>query len=159
MHHWRIKCLFIRLLHKSIIHTLVFFPPKSTGYMANVLRLMSDISHGENWVERVLGLSLQWACLRKSGEARGEQGQRGVVHRSHCRHPSHSTLPVSPRETLPVWLCPYANIHPHTNTHKRTSLQRGGDSHQHTLQHLWNILGAPAPPTPRNTHPSLAIFS
>lgn len=33
---------------------------------------MSDISHGENWAERVLGLSFQRACLRLEGAGRGK---------------------------------------------------------------------------------------
>lgn len=55
----------------------------------HVLRLMSDISHGENWIKRDLGPSLQWACLRLKGV---RQGRRGTVHRSHCHHPSQLTL-------------------------------------------------------------------
>lgn len=44
----------------SIIHTRFYFHLllNLQVFMANVLQLMSDISHGENWVERVLGLSL-----------------------------------------------------------------------------------------------------
>lgn len=33
---------------------------------------MSDISHGENWAERVRGLSFQWACLRLEGVGQGK---------------------------------------------------------------------------------------
>lgn len=64
---------FTQLHLSSYIHVFFFFSsPKSMGIMANVLQLMSDISHGENWVERVLGLSLQWACLRIKGGGGGQ---------------------------------------------------------------------------------------
>lgn len=53
---------------------------------------MSDISHGENWAERLRGPSVATG-LPENISGRGG----GIVHGSHRRHPSHYTL--RPRST------------------------------------------------------------
>lgn len=106
MHHRRINFLFIRLLYSIsfIKHTRFLFLLLNLWLNGKpVLRLMSDISHGENWIKRDLGPSLQWACLRLKGV---RQGRRGTGHRSHCRHPSQLTLhPHRCGPTLPHDAC------------------------------------------------------
>lgn len=87
------------------------------------------------------------------------RGQRGIVHRSHCHHPSQSTLrPL--HWNPPMWLCPYTNILPH-NTHACTesAAWRRIRLHRHGRRRLNARETSQRRRLLLNTHTSLAILS
>lgn len=93
---------------KSIIHHPynVFFIPNAKGlYGKHVLRLMSQISHGENgaWgsgARTLEALGPAWVC---DGMGKGKGGCRGTVHRSRKQKRIAPHSPLRPR-TLQVAL-------------------------------------------------------